>query len=112
MEADLHRYYGIDYRDRWRRDTRGRRNLTLRMIWVRVRHLPRESATQIHLNGGQIAWGWTEYLLADLWALTARKRHPHRPTPPARKQRDAAIDRERQRRAARKRARTRRARTT
>ena len=47
VEADLSRYHHIDYRDRGRFGPDGRRLLTLRMILVRVRHLPPESATAI-----------------------------------------------------------------
>lgn len=105
MEADLSRYHQIDYRDRWRFDEHGRRRLTLRMIWVRIIHLPPQSATQIHLNDGQIAWGWTEYLLADLWQLLVRKPHPNRPKPAVTRKRDAEVETERKRRIARKRTR-------
>lgn len=112
MEADLSRYHHIDYRDRWRFDEHGARKLTLRMIWVRVQHLPRESATQIHVNDGKIAWGWHEYLLADIWSVFSGKPHPNRPTPPAKKQRTAAVENERARRVARKRARDRQRRNT
>lgn len=84
MEADLSRIYGIDYRDRWRFDSEGRRKLTLRMIWARVEYLPRDSAVRTVLNGGRPEWGDAEYLLADVWAATAGAQEPHpaRPVPP------------------------------
>ena len=75
------------------------------MIWVRIRTLPRDSATQIALNEGQIAWGWTEHLLADIWSAFAGKPHPNRPKTTQAKRRDERVENERRRRLARKRAR-------
>lgn len=74
MEADLSRYYGIDYRDRWRQDEIGRPRLTLRMIAVRVRHLPPDSAVVVAINGEP---GWTrdQVLTADVWSALAGKEH-------------------------------------
>lgn len=70
MEADLQRYYQIDYRDRWRGD------LTLRRLSVLVRHLPPGSATSTALNGGDPEWTRSEVLLTDLWSAWAGKEHP------------------------------------
>ncbi len=66
MEADLHRYYRLDVVDVWRG------TITFRKLGVLVRGLPPESATQ---RRGLAARGWslTDYLLADLWALQARR---------------------------------------
>jgi len=58
-EADLQRFYGIDYRDRWRG------TLTLRRLAVLIRHLPPESATARALAGGPV-WTLTEHLLDDV----------------------------------------------
>lgn len=107
MEADLSQYHQIDYRDRWRFDEHGRRRLTLRMIWVRIRTLPRDSATQIALNDGRIPWGWSEHLLADLWSAFTGKPHPNRPKTQQRKRQDERVENERRKRLARKRARDR-----
>lgn len=79
VEADLSRYHHIDYRDRWRRDEAGCRRLTFRMIAVRVRHLPPDSATARALNGP--GWSLTDYLLGDVFHAVAGKRHPERPQP-------------------------------
>ncbi len=79
MEADLSRYYRIDYRDRWRRDAQGRRLLTLRMIAVRVRFLPPASATARALGGA--GWDLGHYLMGDLFHAMSGKPHPGRPVP-------------------------------
>lgn len=82
MEADLQRYYGIDYRDRWRRDDQGRRVLTLRRIGVLVRNLPLDSAAVRATNDGETPWSIEQTLLADLFHVTAGQAHPLRPKPP------------------------------
>jgi hypothetical protein len=76
VEADLSRFHQIDYRDRWRFDEHGRR-LTLRMIAVRVRHLPADSATAMALGGS----GWTvgDFLAADQFRALAGQAHPADP---------------------------------
>lgn len=118
VEADLSRYHRLDLRDLARfepvvvADAGGRlrrrweRRLTVRMIYVRIRHgLPPESALAIHFNGGKWPWKLGDHLLADLWFLHRQelegkkaKDHPGRPklkrvkteTPErARKMRDA-----------------------
>lgn len=79
IEADLSRYHGIDYRDRWRRTPDGRRALTLRMIYVRVRHLPVDSATAratSSLGDSNRDWSLTNVLLAQLHGLWSGKPHP------------------------------------
>lgn len=85
MEADLSRHHRIDYRDRWRFDAQGRRKLTLRMIFVRIRYLPRDSAVRTALNDNRPEWGDLEYLLTDIWAASANSEEPHpaRPKPAA-----------------------------
>jgi hypothetical protein len=77
VEVDLSRYHQIDYRDRWRFDSQGRRRLTLRMIAVRVKHLPADSATAIATGG--TGWTLTDHLLADVYHATAREPHPWKP---------------------------------
>lgn len=103
VEADLSRFYGLDYRDRWRRDEHGRRRLTVRMILVRVRHLPPDSAVAVAL--GQPGWTVADYLIADLFHATGGKRHPSRPTGSTAQIADPV--RERKLRSARARARAR-----
>lgn len=71
VEADLQRYYQIDYRDRWRAD------LTLRRLHVLVTHLPPESSTAVALNGGFRQLSRTESLLAEIWQAAARSKHRH-----------------------------------
>ena len=77
MESDLSRYHHIDYRDRWRFDPDGVRRLTLRMILVRLRHLPDDASTR-RATGGH---GWTidNYLLAHLFNATSGEEHPWLP---------------------------------
>jgi hypothetical protein len=77
VEADLSRYHGLDYRDRWRFDAEGRRVLTLRMISARVKHLPADSATS-HALGGS-GWRVGDYLLAHLFQATCGEPHPALP---------------------------------
>lgn len=107
VEADLSRYHHLDLRDYWTRRTRkGRRVLSFRMLSVRVRHLPLDSAT------GQINLGdlWinnrTELLLVEIWESLTGHRHHLRPpeTPKA-----ESPDRQKKLAAARKRAQERRA---
>lgn len=106
VEADLARYYNLDIRDYLtRRVRKGRRVLTFRMLSVRVRHLPLDSAT------GRIELGdlWfsslSELLLVEIWESLTGQRHRIRPpeTP-------KPVSRERAKRlaAARERARLRR----
>ena len=104
MEVDLSRYHnGLDYRDRWRFDSEGRRKLTLRMIAVRVKHLPADSATAIATGG--TGWTLTDHLIADVFHATSGNPHPWKPaqakgSDPARekaKQAAKARARERQR---------------
>lgn len=88
MEADLSRFHNIDYRDRWRFDAQGRRRLTLRMIWVRVKHLPTDSAVAQVLRGDDVDWR-VEHQLFDEMRMTLQaahgvrdpKPHPLRPKP-------------------------------
>lgn len=78
VEADLARYYHVDYRDRWRRDAAGRRLLTLRMIRARVKYLPPQSAVGQVLK---LDTGFTvgDYLLTDIFKALTGKTHPARP---------------------------------
>lgn len=77
MEVDLSRYHQIDYRDRWRFDADGARKLTLRMIAVRVKHLPADSATALATGG--TGWTLTDHLLADVFHATGGNPHPWKP---------------------------------
>lgn len=77
MEADLLRFYGVDYRDRWRRDEHGRPLLTLRRISVLVDNLPPESSLRMHLSKGEPVWRLEHVLLAHLWQVQARSKKPH-----------------------------------
>ena len=77
VEADLSQYYHLDYRDRWRFDSDGHRRLTLRMISVRVGHLPSDSATSVALGGP--GWRLEHYLAAHLYGAMAGEPHPSLP---------------------------------
>lgn len=59
------RWYGLDYRDRWRYDADGVRRLTLRMILVRVRYLPPEAAIA-RIEDPGVTWRLEHHLLDDL----------------------------------------------
>ena len=78
VESDLSRYCNLDYRDRWRFGPDGRRLLTLRMIAVRVAHLPPDAACVIASGGS----GWTrsDFLLAHLYQAFTGEPHPALPT--------------------------------
>lgn len=77
MESDLSRYYNIDYRDRWRFNADGTRRLTLRMIYVRLRGLPNDSATATAEGSG----GWTlaHHLAAHTFQAMSGEKHPWTP---------------------------------
>lgn len=77
VESDLSRFWGIDYRDRWRFDG-GRRLLTLRQIHARISHLPADSALAVMLGRRSP----TELLLMDLYEPMAGRVHPARPLTP------------------------------
>lgn len=108
VEADLQRFYGIDYRDRWRGV-----GLTWRRLWTLIKHLPLDSATVRELNGDVSPWQRSEVLTAELFGALTGKPHPalkaeqgrqkahQRGTSP---QRQAALNRARRRAKARERA--------
>jgi hypothetical protein len=107
LEADLARFYHCDLRDLYRFDADGVRRLTLRMVLVRVKHLPADSA----LGGG---WTRSEHLLDELRRQVAGsagvknpKPHPDRPKRKPRrmtKQRKAKLDDARRRARERRKA--------
>ncbi|WP_213452896.1 hypothetical protein [Rhizomonospora bruguierae] len=79
MEADLSRHHQIDLCDRWRFDEHGRRRLTLRQIYVRLRDVPaHESAVAAVENGGAPPPSRTEVLLMQLIESWSGKDHPLR----------------------------------
>lgn len=79
VESDLHRFWGIDYRDRWRFDSDGRRRLTLRQIHARLSHLPADSALAVSMGRRSPM----ELLLMDIYEPLANRVHPARPLTPA-----------------------------
>lgn len=85
MEADLARFYGIDYRDRWRG------GLTLRRLGALVRYLPPDAAVVAIGRQGDPHWSIEAHLLDDLrmvWTSTDKKPakpHPSRPKPQPKK---------------------------
>lgn len=79
IESDLDRFWGIDYRDRFRFDDDGRRRLTLRQIYARLVEPPRESRLSIAANNGKEPVSGTAIAVMDLWEVWTRKRHPSRP---------------------------------
>ncbi|MFV8236326.1 hypothetical protein [Mycobacteroides chelonae] len=104
VESDLSTFHHIDYRDRWRRDSEGIRRLTLRMIHVRVTHLPATSALSLHFSNGKSAWDLHAHLMADM--VTAWTGHQYdRNGEQAQAQKQATERREKRRESARKRAR-------
>jgi len=80
VEADLSRHYGIDLRDLYRRDSDGRRRLTLRMVQVRVMALIEYEPGSFTARAlGGPGWRVGDYLAADLWAAHVGKPHPAYP---------------------------------
>jgi hypothetical protein len=77
VESDLDRFWGIDYRDRWRFDG-DRRRLTLRQIFARISHLPSDSALAIAMGRRSPV----ELLLMDVYEPLAGRVHPARPLTP------------------------------
>lgn len=75
VESDLDRFWGIDYRDRWRFTSSGQRKLTLRQIHARISHLPADSALAIAMGRRSP----TELLLMDIYEPLAGRVHPARP---------------------------------
>lgn len=71
LEADLRRFYGLDYRDPGA--------CTLRQVWVMVRRLPPESALVVSKNGGELPWTRGEQIAAKSWEMWTQKRFPGRP---------------------------------
>lgn len=112
VEADLSRYHHLDLRDRYAFDESGRRKLTVRMIAVRVKHLPPESAVMTALRDGRAHWSLTDQLVAHVWQAVARSKEPHPLLADAMRNQPRQIDprRELRLRAARRRAAKRRAR--
>ena len=79
VESDLSRFWGLDYRDRWRFDTAGHRRLTLRMIYVRISNLPPTAAVAVALNGGKTIPTRVELLVMDVFEAMTGRAHPARP---------------------------------
>lgn len=101
IESDLGRFWGLDYRDRWRFDADGLRRLTLRMIYTRMSSLPATSAVAVALNGGKALPARVELLVMDLFEVMTGKAHPARPMPPEeQKRRNAEAERREKARAA------------
>lgn len=113
MEADLARYYQIDYRDRWRRDEHGRPRLTLRRLLVLIWRYPPVDGAVVRVTTGARPWTRAEHLLdelrvAVLRAAGAKKAKPHPDRRAAVVRRGDSPDRRRERQAALARARKRR----
>lgn len=76
MEADLARFYGIDYRDRWQRPG----SLTLRRLRALLAYLPPDSAVAQLERGGSPHWSLEAHLLDDLRiVLTSTTKDPAKP---------------------------------
>jgi len=71
LEADLRRFYGIDYRDPT--------VCTLRQVWVCVRRLPVDAALLAARNGGQPPWTRDQIIAARQIELWTRKHYEGRP---------------------------------
>ncbi|WP_431231531.1 hypothetical protein ACQ856_18385 [Mycolicibacterium psychrotolerans] len=69
IEADLRRFYGIDYRA----------GVTLRQVWVFLRRIAGDSAILAARNGGKLPWTRAEMIAARTWEAWVRKPYPGRP---------------------------------
>lgn len=74
LEADLRRFFGVDYRL-----PVADGGPTLRQVWVYVRRLPRESALLAARNGGEAPWPREAIIAAQQLESWTRKRYPGRP---------------------------------
>lgn len=74
IEADLMRFYGVDYRQPPERG-----GPTLRQVWVYLRRLPVESALTVSRNKGRLPWTRTDIAVARLWEMWTQKPYPGRP---------------------------------
>lgn len=74
LEADLKRFFGVDYRQ-----PVADGGPTLRQVWIYVRRLPAESALLAARNGGEAPWPREAIIAAQQWELWTRKRYPGRP---------------------------------
>lgn len=70
-----------------------RGTLSVRRLGVLVRHLPADAALVRALNDGRPQWMTTDHLIADLWALWAKKDHPVRAEMEAKKRTTAKLAR-------------------
>lgn len=77
------REYRVDVLDFYRG------TLSARRLGVLIRGLSADSALARALNDGRAPWGNTEHLLADVWALWAKKDHPVRAEAVAKAKREA-----------------------
>lgn len=112
MEADLQRFYGVDYRDRWRHDEHGRPRLTLRRLAVFVTHLPPDSAVGRHERDGKEHWSVEAHRLDDVrmtveaaWSKKDHTPSPHPDRPQPRRGPDPRALADARRRARRRRER-------
>lgn len=83
VEADLRRFYRVDYRDRWRA------GLTLRQIWVMLRRLPHDAALLVDAQTGDLPWTRADIIGARSWEMFTRQWYPGRPL--TREENDQAI---------------------
>lgn len=77
VEADLQRFYGVDFADYWRGE------LSIRRLSVLIHHLPPESACARQLSKTEAGWDVHAYLLSDLYHAFTGNPHPARPKPEA-----------------------------
>jgi hypothetical protein len=73
LEADLLRYFAVDYR------LPPPAGPTLRQVWTYIRRLPRESALLAARNGGEPPWSREAILQARTWEMWTQKRYFGRP---------------------------------
>lgn len=91
IESDLDRFWGIDYRDRWR-FRKKRRRLTLRQIHARLSNLPTDAGLAVAMGHKSPV----ELLLMDIYEPLAGRAHPERPlTPEQQAERNAQAETER-----------------
>jgi hypothetical protein len=84
VEADLQRFHGIDYRDRFRPGG-GASHLTIRRLLVLVEFLPAES--QFHAaREDRSAASLTANAVMDVWESLTNQKHPGRASTAQRRQ--------------------------
>lgn len=84
VEADLQRFYGVNFCDYYTG------KLSLRRLSVLLHHLPIDAATVRKATKLDPGWDTKAFLLADIFAAVTGKEHPARPSAEKQQKHDRA----------------------